>query len=132
MIYKRSTRVNHRLKTLGIYTLSLLGFCWSVFPVYWMIKSSLTPNTEMYTLNPRLAPQSVTLDHYRELFTATSFSRYFMNSVYVAVLSTVAALGLSILASYSMTRLRYRGRAFIKRSVLTCCPGRCSLSPCTL
>lgn len=101
-----------------IYVFSLAGFCWSIFPIYWMVKSALTPNAEMYTLNPRLVPSSLTLAHFKELFTTTTFGQYFMNSVYVAVFSTGAALVLSILASYSMTRLRYPGRGFIKRSVL--------------
>jgi multiple sugar transport system permease protein len=83
-----------------------------------MIKSALTPNNEMYGINPPLIPSTVTFDHFIQLFTKTTFSRYFMNSVYVAIFSTSVALVLSILASYAMTRLKFRGRTFIKRSIL--------------
>ncbi|GHT80451.1 hypothetical protein FACS1894130_11670 [Spirochaetia bacterium] len=115
---KQSNTANSRMKMVVIYLVSLIGFVWSAFPVYWMIKSSLTPNDEMYGLNPRLLPSHLTFEHYVQLFTKTTFARYFLNSVYVAVLSTLVALVLSILASYAMTRLRFRGRNFIRQSVL--------------
>ena len=115
---RNSNTTNSRIKILVIYLVSLAGFIWSVFPIYWMIKSSLTPNNEMYGLNPRLLPSRLTFEHYTQLFTKTIFARYFLNSIYVAVFSAIVALVLSILASYAMTRLRFKGRDFIRRGVL--------------
>jgi multiple sugar transport system permease protein len=83
-----------------------------------MIKSSFTPNNEMYTLDPTLLPSKLTFDHFIQLFTKTTFIRYFMNSVYVAIFATSIAIVLGILGSYAMTRLRFKGRMFIKRAVL--------------
>jgi multiple sugar transport system permease protein len=115
---KKSNKTNNAIKTLVIYLVSAAGFIWSAFPIYWMIKSSLTPNDEMYGLNPRLLPSHITLEHYGQLFTTTSFMGYFLNSVYVAIFSTLIALVLSILASYAMTRLRFRAKNFMRFSVL--------------
>jgi multiple sugar transport system permease protein len=115
---KKSNKTNNAVKTLIIYLVSAAGFIWSVFPIYWMIKSSLTPNDEMYGLNPKLLPARITFEHYGQLFSRTTFMRYFANSVYVAIFSTLAALVLSILASYAMTRLKFRAKNFIRNSVL--------------
>jgi multiple sugar transport system permease protein len=115
---KKSNTRNNQIKTLTVYVVSLIGFCWSVFPIYWMIKSSLTPNNEMYGIDPQLLPSRVTLEHYSQLFTQSTFMRYFFNSVYVAIFSTLVALFLSVLASYAMTRIKFRARGFIRRSVL--------------
>ncbi|QQO10083.1 carbohydrate ABC transporter permease [Breznakiella homolactica] len=115
---KKSNIRNARIKTAMVYIVSLIGIVWSLFPIYWMLKSSLTPNSEMYGINPSLLPSKITLEHYKQLFTQTVFMRYFLNSLYVAVFSTVVALVLSILASYAMTRLNFRGRNFMRKSVL--------------
>ncbi|MDC7238469.1 MAG: carbohydrate ABC transporter permease [Sphaerochaetaceae bacterium] len=82
-----------------------------------MIKSSFTPDAEMYQLNPKLVPSHFTLDHYKDLFTETIFMKNFVNSIYVSVFSTLIALFFSITGSYAMTRLRYKGRLFIKNSI---------------
>lgn len=113
----RTNKQNEKIKKTLIFIVSITGCLWSVFPVYWMIKSSVTPDNEMYQLNPKLLPSHVTIDHYKELFTGTKFMTFFVNSMYVAVLSTIIALFFSILASYAMTRLRFKGRSFIKGSI---------------
>jgi multiple sugar transport system permease protein len=50
-----------------------------------------------------------TLEHYRHLFTQTNFGRWSLNTTIVAVVSTMLSLLCSILAGYSLARLRYRG-----------------------
>lgn len=112
-----SNRKNQLIKKVFIYAGSIIGIVWSLFPIYWMLKSSLTPNDEMYQLNPTLVPSRLTFSHYIQLFRDTDFMMYFFNSLYVAVIATAIALVFSILASYSMTRLRYKGRKFIKISI---------------
>lgn len=114
----RSMRRNAALKYLAIYAIVAVALVATLFPFYWMLKSSLTPDAEMYTLKPKLLPTRLTFEHYRTLFTETGFMRYFLNSVYVALFASSVALVLSILGSYSMTRLRWPGRAFASRSIV--------------
>ncbi|UUZ94870.1 carbohydrate ABC transporter permease [Paenibacillus sp. P25] len=106
-----------RKKTL-IYAIVLIFTVWTLFPVYWMVKSSFTPNELMYTPKPSLVPDSWTLAHYKDLFQKTKFMNFVKNSLYVASLVTVISVSISILGSYSMTRLRYRGRIFFSQSII--------------
>jgi len=101
-----------------IYVIAVIAAIWTLFPVYWMIKSSLTPDDEMYSPKPALFPARWTLSHYEELFRETTFMNYVLNSLYVASLVTVISVAISIIGSYSMTRLRYRGRVFMARSII--------------
>jgi multiple sugar transport system permease protein len=78
----------------------------------------MTPNELMYTSKPTLMPENLTLAHYKELFQETTFMRYLYNSLYVAVMVTLISLLISILASFSLTRLRYRGRKFMLKSII--------------
>ncbi len=113
----KSLKHIHTAKRIFIYVAAVLGILWSCFPIYWMIKSSLTPNDEMYELHPSLVPSRLTLDHYKQLFTQSEFMTFFLNSVYVAVITTLIAIVLAILASYAMTRLRFKGRNFIRKAI---------------
>ncbi len=114
----KSNKTTSIIKNIVIGLFSIIAVVWSVFPIYWMIKSSLTPNVEMYQLNPSLLPSRLVLDHFIELFRETTFVNYFFNSVYVSLFSTIVALVLSVLGSYAMTRLRFRTRKFMQKSIL--------------
>lgn len=114
---KRSTVKKIRKMTI-IYAIVFIFTIWTLFPVYWMVKSSFTPNELMYTPNPGLVPDTWTLSHYKDLFQKTKFMNFVKNSLYVASLVTVISVSISILGSYSMTRLRYRGRIFFSQSII--------------
>ena len=113
----KSIRRSNIIKSVAVYASAAIGVIWSCFPIYWMIKSSLTPNDEMYQLHPSLAPSRITFGHYVQLFAKSDFMTYFKNSLHVAVITTVIAIVLAILASYAMTRLRFRGRGFIRKAI---------------
>jgi multiple sugar transport system permease protein len=110
--------VNRIWKNVFIYGVVIIALFWTLFPFYWMIKSSITPNELMYTAKPTLVPEKVTLAHYSELFQKTTFMRYLYNSLYVAFMVTIISLIISILASFSLTRLRYQGRTFMAKSII--------------
>jgi trehalose/maltose transport system permease protein len=83
---------------------------YTLFPFYWAIVSSLTPNTDLYVYPVRYWPQSVTLDHYRDVFDDGGFMRALLNSTIVSFGTVVLALFFGTLAAYAMGRLKFRGR----------------------
>ncbi|MFD0677515.1 MULTISPECIES: carbohydrate ABC transporter permease [unclassified Paenibacillus] len=105
-------------KKILIYITVIIFTIWTLFPVYWMVKSSFTPNELMYTPKPSMIPEAWTVNHYKDLFQKTKFMNYVKNSLYVASLVTLISVSISILGSYSMTRLRYRGRVFFSQSII--------------
>lgn len=106
------------LKLVLIYSILAVAIVCSLFPFYWMVKSSLTPNELMYKPRPSLIPQAITFNHYIELFTKTKFATNLFNSLYVAGLTTVISLIIGVLGSYSMARLKYPGRRFLQKSII--------------
>ncbi|WP_248924354.1 carbohydrate ABC transporter permease [Paenibacillus hamazuiensis] len=105
-------------KYIILYAIVIVALVWTLFPVYWMVKSSFTPNELMYTAKPALIPQSWTTGHYKDLFQKTTFLKYIYNSLYVSLLSMLLCVSISIVGSYSLTRLRYRGRTFMSRAII--------------
>jgi multiple sugar transport system permease protein len=96
-----------------------LGFfaLWTLFPIYWIVSTSLKPNAEIYG-DAALWPRSVTLIHFDEIFNQTRFGTYFKNSLEVSVLTTICAMAIGVLAAYALTRLTFTGRTFVARSVI--------------
>jgi multiple sugar transport system permease protein len=96
---------------LGYYLAVVPFVAFSLFPFYWMIVTSLKQNPEIYDLRaiPFWFRVSPTLEHYVYLFRRTAFMTWMGNTIVVAVLSTAAAVLISILAGYALARLRFRG-----------------------
>jgi multiple sugar transport system permease protein len=86
----------------------------TLFPFYWMAITSIKSNSELldHTKNPLFVLQP-NLQNYSDLFFKTNFIRWTINSAVVAFASTSISLVCSILAGYSLARLRYRGASAI-------------------
>lgn len=100
------------------YIILILAAILALFPVYWMVKTSFTPNDELYVARPGLLPSKFTTKHYVDLFSTTDFATNMWNSFIIAILTTIVSLVISILASFSLTRLKYKGREVFKNSFL--------------
>nr|WP_289697917.1 carbohydrate ABC transporter permease [Enterocloster clostridioformis] len=115
MVMKKRSRVMRTTATYGILIIALLL---TIFPIYWMIKSSLTLNEEMYVARPPLFSNVITFDHYIDLIYNTSFMHNVWNSFVIAAITTIICLAIGILGSYAMTRLKYPGRSFFRNSII--------------
>jgi len=84
-----------------------------LFPFYFMVVTSFKSNAELYNLKsiPFWIQSGVIVDHYRLLFEKTDFTIWMQNSLLVAVVATSVSVVISILAGYSLARLRFRGAA---------------------
>jgi N,N'-diacetylchitobiose transport system permease protein len=88
-------------------------FVASMFPVYWMVSTSLLPNRLVRRPDPAFAPVEPTLSNYhRVLFEESQFPFLdaLRNSLMVTVLTVVGALLLAMLAALALTRYSFRGR----------------------
>lgn len=116
---KRSRRLPRAvIRVLTLYIPLGAFLVWALFPLYWMIVTSLKPRSELASLKDLLIVKAPTLDHYRALLSTSDFPRWFLNNVIVAFASTALALAISILAGYAIARLRFPGRWVVSRGVL--------------
>lgn len=115
MVMKKRSRV---MRTTATYGILIIARLWTIFPIYWMIKSSLTLNEEMYVARPPLFSNVITFDHYIDLIYNTSFMHNVWNSFVIAAITAIICLAIGILGSYAMTRLKYPGRSFFRNSII--------------
>ena len=62
-----------------------------MFPFTWMLSVALKGQGEIFTFPPRILPENPTLDNFKVALDPT-FLRYGLNSVIVAVITTVVAV----------------------------------------
>jgi multiple sugar transport system permease protein len=96
---------------LGIAVLLVL------FPIYWMVITSLKLPREIYRV-PSLWPKTFTLDNFDKLLSDGNFMLAIRNSLIVSTTVTVISVIISSFAAYSMVRFRYRFRGVIGRLIL--------------
>lgn len=81
----------------------------TIFPVFWLLSTSLKNPIDQFATPPIWIPNPVTFDHYYQTFVEQEFTRYFLNSSLVSLSSTLLALSLGTLAAYSLARFRLPG-----------------------
>lgn len=80
-----------------------------VFPIFWTLSLSVKPNAIMFSLPPKWLFTPI-WDHYKTVFIEGDFLRNLVNSLIVAISSTVMTVLIGTPAAYSLARLRPRGR----------------------
>lgn len=89
----------------------------ALFPIYWMVSSSVKSNTEILT--SRIVPSHIVIQNYVSILERAPVIRWFANSLIVGVGTTVIAVLLSLLAAYALGRLHFPGRAVLYLVVLS-------------
>lgn len=96
---------------LGIFSI------WTLMPFFWIIVTSVKTNRDLYQ-EASLFPKHLTGQHYGEVLHQTQFLTYLKNSLFVSICTTVIAMVIGVLSAYAMTRLTFRGRTIMARSII--------------
>ena len=79
----------------------------AVFPFYWMIKSSLSTQSA-FQWPPEMIPRSISFDSYSSVVTGYPVVRWFLNSSFVALVTTIFAVLIALNAALALSRYRTR------------------------
>jgi multiple sugar transport system permease protein len=110
--------VKARISTAVVYAVLLLGAILAATPLVWMVSASFMPTGEANSFPPHFFPTTITLEHYRTLFTRLDVARYFVNSSLIALGVTLLSLLVNSMAGYAFAKLRFRGREPLFRALL--------------
>lgn len=87
-------------------------------PFWWVLTGSIKLPKEIISRVPTMVPQSFTLQHFEKLLQSTDFPAYLVNSLVVALFSTVFTIALALPAAYAFFRMEFPGRAALYRVIL--------------
>jgi len=110
----QAARRRSTVTTVTLYVLLVVVSLPFLYPTLWMFFSSFKPANEIFMQPPALLPREWTLDGLEQVFTAQPFLQQYWNSIYIAVIVTVASILLSAMAGYAFARIRFplRNAAF--------------------
>lgn len=94
-----------------------------LFPFYWMVSSSFKTRAEIAGRAPVYIPGELRLDAYKELFDPADpnfqdFLNSILNSLKVAIPTSMIAVILSTLGAYAIARLYFPGKNVMLNSIL--------------
>ena len=107
----RRLRVTYPL----LLVISFIG----LLPYYWMVSCSLKTNENMFLVPLQWFPNPINWNAYGEAWKAQDFTRYFLNTTFVAIAITLGNLLLASLAGYSLSKFRYVGRGVLFLLILS-------------
>lgn len=111
----KSVSLRRKVTTFIYHALMLLVSFVMIYPMVWMIASSLKPNGEIFTKASSLIPDMPTIEHYIigwKGFGGYTFGKFFANSIFVALLSSVGMIMSSAIVAFGFARIKFRGRQF--------------------
>jgi multiple sugar transport system permease protein len=108
--HKQAARRNRRIAGFGFLVLVVTTTIAVVYPFYWMVMASFTPEGYSLANAPLLIPGQFSIDAYLSIFAERPLLQWLGNTVLVTVAATAVVLPAALLAAYSLNRFRFRGR----------------------
>lgn len=100
-------------KVIFLYLPVIAFIVITLAPFYWMIVTSLKHSTEVFSRPLTYWPKEFTFENYTKLFSGFGFGRYFLNSFFVSITTTLIVIVLSLISGYAMSRYKFRGKGFV-------------------
>lgn len=113
----KPSRFRMKWSIIGHYALLVLLALIILFPLFWMILTSLKQQVVIMSRTPVWFFQP-TLNNYRHIVVEEAFLRHLFSSIAVGLMSTILTLLVSGWAAYAIARLRFRGRGMMANTTL--------------
>jgi len=119
MFNKRTNKLNPftvsdgaRLAFVTVYALL------SVAPIVYIVNTAFKPLSELFVFPPTFLVRNPSLHNFYDLLFAMKlsvvpFSRYLFNSVVVTAITVLAAVWISMMGAYSLSRMRFPGKEWL-------------------
>ena len=106
-----------QVRTVIAYVFVIFMTLIAVLPFVYVILTALKTQEQIYDPN-QIIPTYVTFENFRHVIFESNFVRYFLNSIFITVVTMIICMILSVMAAYGLTRYRIFGAEKIKMAVL--------------
>lgn len=102
-----------------LYLPLVAGLLVTILPFVWMVSGAFKPRQEILSGGISILPENATLENFRDLFTRTEFTHYFLNSAVVAIAVVAGNIVFCSMLAYALTKLEFPGRKLLFGLVMT-------------
>lgn len=101
------------LKKILLYAFLVLMAVIFLYPVYFVVISSVKSNTEIFT-DPFLPTMHLQLDNFRRAFQVGNVGRQFLNSMVLSGSTVIVTALLSCMIAFALSRLSFKGQGAMR------------------
>ena len=112
---KQKQLIGNLLSTILVVLMAVVV----LFPIWWIFRTSLMTNAEIYKYPPSLYPSRWLWSNYKRALEIFKFWKYLANTLTIIVPSVLGGTLTATLCGYAFARLRFRG----KKPLFTLCVG---------
>ncbi len=106
-----------RTRTVIAYVFTIIMVAASILPFLYVILTALKTSEQIYDPT-QIIPSYITFDNFKQVIFHSNFIRYFVNSIFITVVTMVICMILSVMAAYGLTRYYIAGAEKIKMVIL--------------
>ncbi len=98
---------------LFLYLVLTAGAAVMLLPFIWMLSTSVKTLSEALSIPPIWIPSRFHWENYVNAWNAAPFGRYFFNSAFIAVTTTVGEVITTVFAAYAFAKMNFFGKGFL-------------------
>ncbi len=95
---------------LLLYLLLFVSCAIMLLPFFWMVTTSFKLESEVLRMPPQWFPKDWLWRNYIKAWNVAPFGRYFFNSFFMAITTTIGEVVTTILAAYAFAKMRFFGK----------------------
>lgn len=113
-------KIVYEKNNILLCAISLVVLALLVFPIYWMVVTSLKNEIEIFRIPPTFFPEVLNVDSYAAQLRHGDFNMFgsFRNSLVISVCAMCISVLFAVPASYGIARYDFRGKRFCILSFL--------------
>lgn len=108
-----SRRRNERIMDIISFVLVVILAAGAMLPIWWIFRSSLMTNAELYAYPPAFFPSKWLFSNYVDTLNTYDFWLYLKNTLTIIVPAVFGGTVTAVLCGYAFARLRFRGKKFL-------------------
>lgn len=103
-----NSKLNDRFSSVMLTTALIIIAIVYLFPIVWLLLSSLKPGNELFSYPLNIWPENPTLSNFEYAWSTMDFMKYFINTLLVAVITTVLTIIASASCGYALAKYKYK------------------------
>ena len=102
--------MNKKYKKIILYIVLLFVCVLLLFPLYWLINTSIQTNDEIYNVTPIFFPKNNPIPLYIDYIKTYPIARWLLNSTIASSGTALIAMVLGLFAAFGLSRYRFKGK----------------------
>jgi len=104
----KAYKVKKILTGLLIYIELIIVALIIIYPLLWVVGSALNEGSGISRSS--ILPEKISLENFKKLFTQFNYGQWYLNTLYVAVLTTIFSLIIHTMTAFVFARFSFKGR----------------------